>query len=194
MHAPTTPTRRAASRRGVSLIEAVLSVVLLGMVATTIAGAVSFLQKSQTRQNERLGAAELANRMVVQFLDEKDAMPSPSLPIEYNRKLYRWRLEETAVEYRVDPAGREAMTGRNGLRSDRARMITVTVWLSEKSGGSRGYSGTVPSAALTRLFDPLGVISRNPDSTQKMFETQEGINQYINELMNISQGRGGASP
>lgn len=180
------------SRRGTTLIEAVLATVLLGMVAATLASAVSYMSGSQRRMQQRLGAAELANRLMLQYIDDQDAMPSTSLPIEYDMDLYRWTLDVSRVEFTMaEPAvEEEANAIGSGINFERIRLVSISVWLSEDSGGARGLSTEHPNAQLTRLIDPLAF--SNPDSLQTMLDTPGGMERLFERLMQIEDG--GNSP
>src|SRR5690349_3114057 len=72
-------TSRATSRRGSTFIETTCAVAMLAMVAAAVLGAFTTMYGAQTRMRNRLGAMELANRLVLQYLDDKDTMPQPGL-------------------------------------------------------------------------------------------------------------------
>ncbi len=186
----TSRSRTNQSRRGTTLVEAVLATVLLGMVAATLASAVSFMSASQRRIQQRLGAAELANRLMLQYIDDQDAMPSKSLPIEYDTDLYRWAMDVDPVEFTMaePPAEIDPNSVGSGVHFDRIRLVSIRVWLSEDSGGARGFSTSLPNAQLTRLIDPLAF--SNPDSLQTMLETPGGIERLFNRLLQLN-GSGG---
>jgi len=185
---PSQPLNAMTHRRGTTLIEAVLATVLLGMVAATLASAVSYMSSSQSRMQQRLGAAELANRLMLQYIDDQDAMPSSSLPIEYDMDLFRWTMDVAPVEFTMaEPAvEEEANTIGSGINFERIRLVSIKVWLSEDSGGARGFSTELPNAQLTRLIDPLAF--SNPDSLQTMLDTPGGMERLFERLMQIEDG------
>jgi len=176
------------TRRGTTLLEAVLATVLLGMVAATLASAVSFMTSSQRRSQQRLGAAELANRLMLQYIDDQDAMPSPTLPIEYDIDLYRWMIDVSPVEFTMaEPAvEQENSTVGSGINFERIRLVSIKVWLGEDSGGARGFSTEHPNAQLTRLIDPLAF--SNPDSLQTMLDTPGGMERLFERLIELDNG------
>lgn len=167
-------------------METVVAVVLLGMVAATVSSAVAFLEATQSRQRQRLGAAELANRLVLMFVDDEDEMPSPARPLDYGVDQYRWKMNSGRVELNINPAGRSEESERRGFRRNRIKQVTITVWLGEESGGSFQHGPNVPQATLTRLIDPLAI--RNPDSIRRRFETEAEIQRFIMDLMDIPDG------
>lgn len=174
--------RRYQSRRGVSFVESVLAVVLLSMVGATLAGAVSFMARSQKRLDRNLGASELANRLILQYMDDRESLPDRSLPIEYDVDRYRWTLEEAPVQFVFDNqvADDSASVG-NGVSLNRIKLITIRVWLASESGGSLSYSGDVPSAVITRLIDPLAF--NNPDSLETLLKQPGGLERLFDSMM-----------
>jgi len=181
------------ARRGATLIEAVLATVLLGMVAATLASAVSFMSGSQRRMQQRLGAAELANRLMLQYIDDQDAMPNKQLPIEYDMDLFRWTMNVDPVEFTMaqPPPETEDNTIGSGINFDRIRLVSISVWLGEDSGGSRGFSTEYPNAQITRLIDPLAF--SNPDSLQTMIDSPGGMERLFERLMQLDEN-GGSAP
>ncbi|MBL4809244.1 MAG: type II secretion system protein [Phycisphaerales bacterium] len=198
LHSPFLKQQNAAasrkkflhSRRGATLIEAVLATVLLGMVAATLASAVSFMSASQRRMEQRLGAAELANRLMLMYMDDQDAMPNKSLPIEYDIDLYRWTLEVDPVKFTMAQLPEEADDNAigSGINFGRIRLVSIRVWLSEGSGGTRGFSTEFPNAQLTRLIDPLAL--SNPDSLQTMIDSPGGMERLFERLMELDAAGG----
>ncbi len=174
--------RRHPTRRGVSFVEAVLAVVLLSMVAATLAGAVSFMARSQKRLDQKLGAVELANRLILQYMDDRESLPDRSLPIEYDVDRYRWTLEEAPVQFVFDNQVEDDTGGvGGGVSLDRIKLITIRVWLASDSGGTLSYSSDVPSAVITRLIDPLAF--NNPDSLETLLQQPGGIERLFNSMM-----------
>ncbi len=177
-------------RSGVTLLEAILAVVLLGMVAATLASAAGFMGSMQNRMEQRLGAAELGNRLMLQFIDDRESLPSRSLPIEYNADFFRWTLEEKPVRFNVEnnvAAQSGASAVGSGVNLSRIKLVTITVWLGADSGGSRALEPGIPKATITRLIDPLAF--SNPDSLSTLIEQPGGIEQLLQSF--IESGSGG---
>ncbi|MHA7814739.1 MAG: hypothetical protein ACX94C_15260 [Phycisphaerales bacterium] len=179
---PAIRRRRYTTRRGVTFLEATLASVLLAMVASTLAGGVSFMTRSQQRMDQKLGAAELANRLILQYIDDRDSLPDRTLPIEYDVDLYRWTLEESPVEFVFDNIQDDSAGGVGGGASlSRIKLITIRVWLSDESGGVRSYNTQVPHCEITRLIDPLAF--NNPDSLKTLLEQPGGIERLFESMM-----------
>jgi type II secretory pathway pseudopilin PulG len=176
-----------ANRRGLTFLEAILAVVLLSMVTITLASAVSFMTQSQRRMDQKLGAAELANRLVLQYMDERNSLPDRALPIEYDRDTYRWTLEEAPVKFEFDNQTEEESGGfGGGVSLNRIKLITIKVWLGADSGGSRSFTPTVPNMVITRLIDPLAF--NNPDSLETLLQKPGGIEQLFESLLELEGG------
>jgi prepilin-type N-terminal cleavage/methylation domain-containing protein len=156
-----------AARRGLTFIESICAIAMLALVAAAVFGAFNSILAAQSRQAHRLGAMELANRLILQYLDDSDTMPNSALPILYGDEKYRWELHEIPVQLvpaRPDIAEDRANSGSSAVSVNRMMAINVTVWLSEESGGTAAFDAAYPSATLTRLMDPIAL--RNPDTTK----------------------------
>ena len=174
------------ARRGLTFLEAILAVVLLAMVTVTLSSAVSFMSQSQRRMDQRLGAAELANRLILQYMDERDSLPDRSLPIEYDMDRYRWTLEESAVKFEFDNQRDDDNNNvGSGVSLNRIKLITIKVWLGADSGGSRTYTGSVPNSIITRLIDPLAF--NNPDSLETLLQQEGGIEKLFQSLLDLEE-------
>jgi hypothetical protein len=188
LHRPSrsAPTRWAA-RRGVTLIETVLGAMLLGMVAATLAGTVGAIQRQAARDKQRLAAIEIANRLVLQQVDDDENLPSQSLPIAYDGMMFRWNLSVRSAGMTLSDSGRNFESQQTGGGFDirrRLRVATVNVWLAEESGGSATDTSAVPRASVSRLFDPIAF--RNADSTERKYG--DDIERMVNELFQMTAG------
>lgn len=190
-HAAHPRTRsRAEQRRGMTLIEVILAVVLLGMVGATLASAAGFMGNMQRRLEQNLGAAELANRLMLQFIDDRESLPSTSLPIDYDKDQFRWTLEERPVTFNIESnsdeqSGSSTSVG-SGVSLSRIKMVTIRVWLSADSGGSRAFEQGIPSATITRLIDPLAF--SNPDSLETLLNQPGGIERLLQQFIDSQDG------
>lgn len=157
-------TRRVhpgANRRGMTFLEVVLASALLGIVAFGIFGALNYLVLQQKRAEQIAGAAEVANRVVVMYLDNPKAMPPGGRPIPYGRNLYRWTYEASPIEV-YDP---NAIGEATPMSLTRLQELTVSTWLHEDSGGAYSPNPGTPGIVVRRMLDPLA--SRNPDSLER---------------------------
>lgn len=163
---------------------------LLGLATATMGSAFTFAHGAHQRQRARLAAAELANRLILQYLDDRRMlMPQRNLPIEYAGAEYRWAIRVAEVGLENDPVLAEAITGAVRTRTgpeltDRLERVTVTVWLSETSGGMPRRGMGAPEFSLTRVVDPLN-FSRNPDLATTLVDDETGLT----EILGIIQGQ-----
>lgn len=190
--------RTSAARRGLTFLEIVAAVALLGIVASALVGVTSFLAASQARQAQLLAASELANRLILMYLDDPTAMPEGNKPIAYGPNEYRWEyVEEPLVLVEAMPGGRDP--GRpQTLDPNRFAQVTVRVWLSERSGGAARPVAAVPGATVTRMLDPIAL--RNPDSGENLLNNPTRMQEFMQRMMGIratspepspAPGRGG---
>lgn len=184
--------------RGFTFLETIAAAALLGLLASVLFGALNMMVASQKRQQQRLACAELGNRLILMYLDDKESMPSSVSPIPYAGDDYRWALSETPVDIvpaRPDVAMERAAESR-GLRLDRIQNVTVRVWLGDASGGAAAYDESVPFAVLTRMVDPIGRAIRNPDSAEYLLKDPNAarFQEFMNDLQRFSNRGGGATP
>ena len=81
--------------------------ILLGIASAMIFSAVGQMWVGQRRQQQLLGASEVANRIILQYLDDRTHLPRQSEPIAYGRFDYRWSLRVERVVLR-EPSHRNA--------------------------------------------------------------------------------------
>lgn len=195
-------TRRptSTSRPAVTFIEVVLGVVLMGLVATTLAAAVGAVGGSFQRQRDRIAAAELAGRILLMRVDDEDEMPDPSLPIGYGDREFRWTIDQRPTLVTLSAPARAALDSsatRGGVDlSRRIIAVTVTTWLAEDSGGAYLFTPDVPHAVLTRLVDPIDFSTH--DSAERRLDTQQDIERFLQDFVNTTTGTvgrpGGRAP
>ena len=181
------------SRRGMTFLEVVAGAALLGLLAATLFGAVGYIIRSSVRERQELAAAELSNRLMLQYLDDYRQMPSASAPVKFGAPgvewWFRWELRVTGAtleEHIADESRRSARAERaQSANLSRFKQITMRVWLAEDSGGSPTRDPGVPQYAITRVMDPLA--TRNPDSVQKMWKNPE----LQSKMLELAFGQGG---
>lgn len=176
--------RRYRTARGISFLEVVFATVILGLTVATMAATVGAIGAQQGRSQHLLACAELCNRLIIQYLDDEHAMPPRDLTIPYGDSEYRWKLSVTRVESQLDQtvvrALEDATVQQGGQTPDRLKKLAVTVWLSEKSGGSLIRDAGAPQQTLVRVVDPIAFSRRPPDSIQRLME--EGTDRLMERL------------
>ncbi len=176
---------RGALRRGITFLEVMLAVALLALVTAMIMVAINTMMAAQIVQRQRLGAAELANGMILTYLDDKQKLPSSSSMLNYGRDLYRWSYTEQPAT--LKPAREEQLTarGNSSISLNRIKSVTFHVWLSEKSGGVSTLdeaAGSSVHMALSRIVDPVAL--RNPDAIERMLKDPKAYQEFIANFTN----------
>lgn len=195
-------SRPSSYRRGMTFMEVTLAVALLALLSSTVFGAFSYLTGRQRLEQQKLGAAEVANRLMLQHLDDPDSMPEAGLPVEHGPDRYRWDQVQTPVKIKpAAPANPQAAAAAStpAVQSSSTLLestyqLTVRVWLSEESGGSSDLDLSVPNVTLTRIVYPT-IAGRNPDSMQNMLKNNPGAMQRYRDLITgRGDGKSGATP
>jgi type II secretory pathway pseudopilin PulG len=178
-HTPALRGRRSPARRGMSMLEVVFAVATLALITAAGFASIDFVMRLNLREQQRLGAAEVANRLLISYLDDEKSLPSEFNTISYGEFSYRYRKSRTKFSVIEASPVDAPSSGARPLSLDRFQQITVRVWLSEETGGSFDGSGA-PSVTLTRLLDPVAL--RNPDSLDARRGSPEGMRGMMDEL------------
>lgn len=153
-----------------------MALAILSMIAATSLSAISAVTGQARAARHRLAAMELANRLILQYMDDPTRLPRAELPIEYAQERYRWGLREGSVSMvPVVPAEERSTLGPRRL--DRFKTVTITVWLSEESGGTPQPEVDTPGAVLTRMLDPYAL--RNPDAIERLLADPERRQKFL---------------
>ena len=165
MHAKQQQPGARWTRRGFSFLEAVLAAALLGIIASAIFSVLSYVYASDREDTVRLGAAEVANRIIITYLDDKTSIKKLPDLIDYGPDSYRWDLEEDTVRIEEPnrhlrvTAGREGAVPNALVRLDEIR-VTVIATGFERSGVARRVLERIPrtnersTPAAGSLFTP----------------------------------------
>lgn len=179
--------RRYRAERGVSFLEIVFATIILAMTVATLTSAVHAVSAQQARSAHRLNAAELANRLLIQYIDDRGQLPSEELIIPYGADTYRWRLSVSRVSATIDPqvqaAIDEGSSTQTPMTPDRLRKVAITVWLSERSGGSLVPNTGAPQATVVRLVDPSAVWRRPPNSIESLIQRPGGQEELLERIL-----------
>lgn len=182
------PIRRSP-RRGMTFLEIVVATAMMGVVSAAIFGVFGFLTNEQWREQRKLDATEVANRLVLQYLDNPTGMPDSRKTLEYplgSGNKYRWEYSEDQVRLdEVAPEQRDQQR-QSPLSPDRFMQVTVRVWLSEDSGGARTPDVSTPAATLTRMLDP--VYPRNPDSYMGQLNNPTDFRRIMEAMTGFNAG------
>lgn len=175
-------------RRGLTFLEMVFASALLALVAAGAFSTIGFVGNMHKREQQSLGAAELASSIIIQYLDDKNGLPSQIAPVDYGPWQYRYTIREDRVGFRPARSSDGSGPART-LSIDRIKQVTVKVWLTEEREGGDSNPDVMPSFELTRVLDPLAL--RNPDSFKNMMESDQLRRQFGDE---VTSGVGGLPP
>lgn len=181
--------RRRRDSRGVTLLEVVLSVVILGLITSAISSTLAFVYKQERQDDLRLAANELANRLLLQYLDDETMINRMrGRPLDYGTSRYRWTIDVERVGMRM----REAEPGSGRPRAqykDRFELVTARVWLdSDTARGkfAQNDQGPEPLAELSRLLDPAA--PRNFDAMSRLGKDQARMMDMVRRMGIFNEG------
>jgi len=172
--------RSETAAPGVTILEVVLAVVMLGLVAASLTGAISAVELMSGRNKRMLAAYEVANRLVLTYLDNPKTMPASSLPLDYGPYTFMWDMDVGGMEMKINDAQRRT-SGAAPQALDRFETITITMYEAEGEGKQPRPGAEL--ALLSRMYDPAA--PRNPES-------MKNITDNLDEL--IGKLSGGARP
>ncbi len=169
--------------RGLTILEVVMATVLLGLISMTMFSVIASAQKQFVLHRQRLGAAELCNRLIVMYLDNPDEMPSPFQDLDYGVDRYRYSMRISKIH--MESSDNADQLNRNASSAidmdNRLEQIAVKVWLHDTDNGSESDDKSI-GASMARLLDPLNIM-RNPDSAQNMIDSEAGRTRLIEQLL-----------
>lgn len=179
---PTTNTRPGQggalrTRRGLTFLEVVLATVILASVVAVTMTALNFIYGQSERQIAREGAMELANRLMIIFLDDENEFKRQPHSLDFDGRRYNWSSREDAVGVVPVIDGESARAIKS---AERLRNIQIDVWLADGTDANDQPSPAAPSARVVRLVD---VIYMNPDSVANTMSSDEGIRGIIDRVM-----------
>ncbi len=151
-------------RRAFSLVEVIMASMLLAIIASAVVGGITTVISADARNQQKLEGLELANRLLLQYLDDKDAMPNPDAQVVQGRGTYRWVLRVSPVQLTM-PERSVISTPAEGPGSktiDKLVLLSVSVYAGVPDGMG-GFAHGDRICTLTRVYHPLSVIYRNPD-------------------------------
>jgi type II secretory pathway pseudopilin PulG len=152
------------SRRGISLIEVVMASTLLAVIASAVVASVSTVVAADSRNEQKLEALELGNRILLQYLDNKDALPDQSTQLTQGRGVYRWALRTSPVGLSMPSTSviEKPADGPGAKAISKLTLVSVSVYAGVPDGMG-GFTSGERLCTLSRVCHPLSTIYRNPD-------------------------------
>ncbi len=184
-------TRRVAghARRGFTFLEAVLGMALLGILGGAIFGVLGYAWRVEIEARQTLAAAEIANRVLISYIDDPTSREKLPEVIGYEQVQYRWSLEVTPTAIR--DAFPEARTSRDGAPStqqalENMELVTVTAWLDDGTANSAA-PGRTPTFRLERVIHPFQY--RGNDTLERLLEDPERQNRLLMQMIGLDGRR-----
>jgi Tfp pilus assembly protein PilV len=187
------PRQHRWHRRGTSLIEVVCAAFILSIAVTMIFTAVSAVTTAELRARRQLEALELANRLILQYLDDKESMPNPAAHIELSMGPYRWTLVESPIDISLpEKSVFELNQSQSAKVMDQTKLLSITVYAGLPDGLG-GYAQGEQLATLARIHNPLTILSRNPDAMLRITANPQALMEFVLRLVE-QQDRGTTQP
>lgn len=198
MRTTTHRTVKGRAPRGLTFIEVMMATMLLVGFASIVVGAMSFLEMSAIREKHRLQGTEVAHRLIVQYLDDKDNMPSDEKLIQQGENYYRYTLVETSLQRDDSESGLSRRRARrvDELTAEQSLLamlnrVTVTVYLDDPA--SPVLDARFPVAQLSRTYNPVSGRARDVDETMRHLIRMVGQVQLEEALRSRQNGTGSGS-
>lgn len=163
------PLPYARSAPGMSILEVMLASAILAMIAAAIVSSIAFVSRMEMLQQQRLGAYELATRLMLIHLDDEKNLPNPALAYFDGTFSYRWELATLPLGFEppLNAALIPQTSGAGAIAAGRAQLLIVRVWQAQDDGVG-GHRHGEQLAELRRLHSPLALFSRNPDAARRL--------------------------
>lgn len=195
---PTQRAHPAHARRGFAFLEAVLGMALLGILAGAILGVLGYAWNVEIQARQTLAAAEVANRVLISYLDDQTSPRKLPPAIDYQQMRFRWSLETDSITVRdSNPDARVSRAGTPAVLEafDRMEFVTVVAWLDDGTDASAA-PGRTPTFTLERMVDPFGF--RGVDTLERLLQDSERQSEFVERMMGVNQsgtrsGSGGDS-
>ncbi len=170
-------THQTRQRSGITILEVVVSLVLMVGVGSMVLSAFGYLERAAARDRIRLAAYEAAHRIVLQFIDDPTTIRSlldPSglsrEPVLVNGEEFRFILTEDLLVTENNESG--GAIGRaqsefdlETLLSNKLKFIQVRVSLTERKAG---FAPEQTIASIDRIYN----IMNNPETLLQFLRDQ----------------------
>ncbi|MEO1583221.1 MAG: type II secretion system protein [Planctomycetota bacterium] len=178
------PTARHASR-GFTFLEAVLGLALLGIIGGAIFGVLGYAWRVEINARQTLGAAEVANRVLISYLDDSTSPRKLPDTIAYQEMTFRWSLDTTRVSIKdTVPSARTDRDGSATIQEalDKMESVVVIAWIDDGTPASL-VPGSTPGYRLDRVIDPFTF--RSADSIDRLINDPERRDELFQRIIGL---------
>jgi type II secretory pathway pseudopilin PulG len=168
-----------------TLLEVVLAIAMLALIGASMLGAIGAIDTMQVRGRMQLGAYEIANRLLLQYMHDERKLPNKTLTLDYGPFRYFYDIEVERVKMDLNAVQGSGESVPQGL--DRYEHVTITLFQAE--GGEEAPSRGDQVAQIVRILDPFA--PRNPETLASYKSDPTRVNQLIGKL---NLGSGGNQP
>ena len=170
-------THQTRQRSGITILEVVVSLVLMVGIGSMVLSAFGYLERAAARDRIRLAAYEAAHRIVLQFIDDPttirstlDSQNRSTDPVFVNGEEFSFRLTEDLLVTENSDSGGMVGTAQSEfdletLLSNKLKLIHVEVWLNERK------AGFAPEQQIARI-DRIYNIMNNPETLLQFLREQ----------------------
>ncbi|MEM1424849.1 MAG: type II secretion system protein [Planctomycetota bacterium] len=176
-------SRRSWCARGLTIIEVLVSIAILGGIASMVFGVIGFQERAAAYDTHRINAMEIAHRTVVQWIDDPQWIRSQPKRYEYMGRFYVFDVQEMVLVndeasggtgVAVGSARSEDESSVEDIVQSALRVLDVRVWLEDAE--LEGVTTTdEPLVHMTRTYW-LGATERGREELFRMLmeRMQEG--------------------
>ncbi len=180
------------------MLEIIFAAFLLAMIAASVSSVLGYITRAEQRRAVRLQAYELANRLMLQYVDDEDALEKqrPSAgAFEFGGYVFRWRFDK--VEVQLEEPANSVMQKPDRVQAQnfiKATLALRTQVYEAIPDGIGGYVDGELYAELRRIHTPLPLMSGNPDALSRLIKRPGALDAYARTLIGGDLGGGGQRP
>ncbi|MEL7483974.1 MAG: type II secretion system protein [Planctomycetota bacterium] len=174
------------ARRGFTFLEAVLGTALLGILGGAIFSVFGYAWRVEIEARHTLAAAEIANRVLISYIDDPTSPEDLPELIAYEQARYRWSIDTDPTIIR--DAHPDARVNRDGSPEvqqalESMERVTITAWLDDGTPESVA-PGRTPTFQLERVINPFQY--RGNDTLERLLNDPDRLNQMTEQLLNVT--------
>lgn len=172
------------SRAGLTFLEVVVSLAILGGVASMVFGVIGFIERASVHDMHRLNAMEVAHRTVIAWIDDPEwisrqpkrtILDGHTYVFDVSEQVLVGQDEDGEGGVELGTAVDEDAVGIEEFAQSAMRVLDITVWHEDEDG----VVDDEPLVHMTRTY--------------WLYATQRGQGIIIQKMMEEMASRGGGS-